>query len=723
MATLVLTTIGTAVGGPLGGAIGAILGQAADAYIFAPPGRKGPRLSDLRVQTSSYGTVIPRLLGRMRVSGTVIWATDLVEHRNRTGGGKGRPSTTNYSYSASFAVALSSRKITDIGRIWAEGNILRGSDGAFKSATGFRLYYGDEDQNIDPLLASAEGAAHCPAYRGIAYVVFEDMDLSPFGNRIPSLSFEVMADPGNMALSDILVDALDGPVAVAHSPAIIGAVQVGSTRREAAGAWLRLLAVQRDAASSIWQVGESTGTPHNIGEPASGEAVSRERVSFAAMGRRPSQIALGCYDPSRDFQSTVQVARVAGGDSGIERIDLPLAANADLAKRIVSNLAGLTAGASATRERPSGFASLAVPMGARVEVAGRSARLTERKIEGAQILLTLDDSPPIIWLGAQLGDGGRSISSPDLLIGSSVGHILDLPVWGQGGLGFNGGLAVAVAGTGAGWRSAMVEVSASNSSPTTPLGQATATPVMGNVAGFSSAAQAVLLDLAGWIDVELLRSDMALINVSDNDLLSGSNLAMAGGELIQFGHAEPLGNRRWRLTRLLRGRVGTEDAMPILSSGHQFTMIDGPSLLPLPAMIGLTNIGAGGHVTLTGQGDEAAIVLPIQQSGRAARPLASVHLTQEWSNGALGLRWIRRSRAGFAWPDGVDAPLDDRYEKYRITINASGNATEMTSEEPHLLISETQVAAWRATAAAIQVIIRQVGESGESLPLAAFIEI
>ena len=54
MATLVLTAVGTAIGGPIGGAIGAMLGQQVDRAVFlSPKGRQGPRLSDLRVQTSS----------------------------------------------------------------------------------------------------------------------------------------------------------------------------------------------------------------------------------------------------------------------------------------------------------------------------------------------------------------------------------------------------------------------------------------------------------------------------------------------------------------------------------------------------------------------------------------------------------------------------------------------------------------------------------------------
>lgn len=79
MATLVLTTVGSAIGGPVGGAIGALIGNRIDQRLMPVKGRRGARLGELAVQTSSYGAAIPRLFGTMRVAGTVIWATDLVE--------------------------------------------------------------------------------------------------------------------------------------------------------------------------------------------------------------------------------------------------------------------------------------------------------------------------------------------------------------------------------------------------------------------------------------------------------------------------------------------------------------------------------------------------------------------------------------------------------------------------------------------------------------------
>ena len=60
MATLIFSTVGTALGGPLGGAFGALVGNQLDHAIVGSPKREGPRLKDLAVTTSSYGTVIAR---------------------------------------------------------------------------------------------------------------------------------------------------------------------------------------------------------------------------------------------------------------------------------------------------------------------------------------------------------------------------------------------------------------------------------------------------------------------------------------------------------------------------------------------------------------------------------------------------------------------------------------------------------------------------------------
>ncbi|MCW1840618.1 baseplate multidomain protein megatron [Prosthecomicrobium hirschii] len=195
MATILLSAAGQTLGaslGPAGAIAGRALGAIAGALIDRAlirstlPDMKGPRLSDLDIQTSTEGKAIPRVYGRVRLTGEIVWATRYEETATeQSTGGKGGPTLTTYSYFANFAVAICEGPVHRIGRIWADGIELDQQDYAI------RLHLGTEDQAADPLiLARQPGGA--PAYRGVAMAVFERMALKKFGNRIPQLAFEVI---------------------------------------------------------------------------------------------------------------------------------------------------------------------------------------------------------------------------------------------------------------------------------------------------------------------------------------------------------------------------------------------------------------------------------------------------------------------------------------------------------------------------------------------------
>lgn len=185
-------------GAAIGRSLGTLAGGAIDRAVFSEQ-IEGPRLDALHVMESREGAGVANIYGRMRVGGQVIWAGGFKEHRRRESSGKGGPSVTSYSYTASFAVAVCEGPGAHISRIWANGEDL--------DLTGlvWRSYDGSEVQDPDPLIEAIEGAGAVPAYRGIAYVVFEDLPLERFGNRLPQLSFEVERTPsreGPMALAE-----------------------------------------------------------------------------------------------------------------------------------------------------------------------------------------------------------------------------------------------------------------------------------------------------------------------------------------------------------------------------------------------------------------------------------------------------------------------------------------------------------------------------------------
>jgi hypothetical protein len=251
MAALVLSVAGSAAGGAMFGSVGAMAGRLAgaiagnmiDRALFATHTERqteGPRLADLDVMASTEGAPIPRVYGRARLSGQVIWATpfeEVASVRSETegGGGKGGGNTvtttsTEYAYFANFAVGICAGPIGRVGRIWADGKPL--------DLTGIvvRAYKGDDAQAPDALIVAREGSA--PAYRGLAYVVFERLPLSDFGNRIPQLSFEVMRPIGRLEKMTRAVTLIPGTTEFGYEPATIvqrlGPGQFGAENRHVA---------------------------------------------------------------------------------------------------------------------------------------------------------------------------------------------------------------------------------------------------------------------------------------------------------------------------------------------------------------------------------------------------------------------------------------------------------------------------------------------------------
>ena len=243
MATVVLqaagSAIGTYLGGPIGGAIGraagAIAGNIIDQKLFGPGNKhvSGPRLNDLRVMASEEGASIPRLWGRMRFAGQVIWATNFEEvsstttQKSSSKGSGPKTTTTDFSYFANFAIGLCEGVVNRVGRVWADGKEI--------DLTAFttRFYTGTETQLPDSLIVAKEGAANAPAYRGLAYIVFERFPLEQFGNRLPQLSFEVISASGGAESHVRAVNIIPGSTEFGYDTKVITrTVSAGVTATE-----------------------------------------------------------------------------------------------------------------------------------------------------------------------------------------------------------------------------------------------------------------------------------------------------------------------------------------------------------------------------------------------------------------------------------------------------------------------------------------------------------
>lgn len=722
MATLLLTAVGTAIGGPLGGAIGALIGRQVDGAIFGGRGSEGPRLNELTVQTSSYGAAIPRHFGKVRAAGTVIWATDLVEHKAKQGGGKGRPSVTTYTYTASFAVAVASRPIAGIGRIWADGNLLRGTAGDLKVGGQMRVHTGYGDQPVDSLIAQAEGTGTCPAFRETAYVVFEDLELAAYGNRLPSLTFEILADTGGTNLGAIARSIIDGAETSTLYRPLDGfsidrgtAVDVLGVLSEAfpitCTAWGETLSL---ADGDAFELEAATLLP----PPASSSdrvASGQQTGTSAQRSAHPRARSCGLryYDIDRDYQPGMQRGRGRAEPGDLAVIELPAALAASDARDIADSATrrAVRPGESAsyrTTELDSRFAP-----GRLVRIAGRSGtwRVEQWEWQAEGINLDLIRIPPRPAGTISATDSGRSNPAADLAAVPTSIAAFELP-WDGTGAGDKPNVVVAASGETAGWTGAAL-LAVSGGGTFTSLGTTGRNrAVLGHCVNALPAASPLLFDSHSTLDVQLVGQDQELNDADHAQLCEGANRALVGSEIVQFGHAEPLGAGRWKLSQLLRGRGGTEAAVGEHIAGDTFVLLD-DSLVPLD-LASVADVSSL-RILASGMADASPVIAAVSGVGATTRPLTPVHgsLATD-SAGTARLRWIRRSRGAFRWLDHVDVPVNEQSESWEITYAAGTHISTWIMPVAELQLTSTTMAALPAGGA---FEVRQIGSFGKSSPL------
>ncbi len=718
MATILFSAVGTLVGGPLGGAIGALAGRAVDTAILGGGGREGARLKELNPTTSTYGEVLPRHFGRMRVPGSIIWATDLAAH-SESQGGKGRPSVTTYSYTASFAVALASRPIARIGRIWADGNLMRGEAGDLKVGGTLRVHAGWGDQPADPLIAAAEGIDRCPAWRGLAYVVFEDLELGDFFNRIPALTFEVIADDGSFSLQDVFGD-LDAEADVAL-PGFAGYSCEGPLADT-----LRLLEpilpMDCDAAGARIVVARERlqEAPIALADPAIAvedgdfggrSGVSRRREPLAPA---PPEI-LRYYDLDRDYQPGSQRAAGRALPGQPRTIELPAALAAADARSLAETAARRASWRRETIAWRSASLDPAVAPGALVTLPGIAGRWRVAEWEWRErgIELTLERAVPAgaDALPAAPVDPGRINPPPDLMPPATTLAAFELP-WDGSGRGDVPALFAAPSAAAANWRGAALYADLGDGE-LRPLGPSGRTrSCIGLAETVLAPAHPLLFDRGSGVIVQLVDPAMDLLDAGGRQLALGANRALLGGEIIQFGRAEPLGVGRWRLSQLLRARGGTETALVSHVAGERFVLLDTRLIALDPAILGGV---PDAQIAAVGFGDAAPVMAPIMLRGITLRPPSPVHPRLRWlADGSLDLAWTRRARGAWGWADGVDAPLHEQAERYLVTLgDLASPAAIWELGEPALSLSPAALAL--LPAGPIQV--RQQGSYALSEPL------
>ncbi|MBK5911473.1 hypothetical protein CCR85_08210 [Rhodothalassium salexigens] len=745
MASLLFAVGGAKVAGPIGALVGSLVGSQIDAALFGPGTQtgEGPRLDDLSVQASTYGRPVPRLYGTNRVAGNVIWSSGLKETATtETRGGKGmgapKTETTRYTYHVDCAIALGQGPIRAVRRIWADSKLFRAADGTQKQAADLRLYPGSQDQEPDPVLQAALGPDNTPAFRGLAYMVFEGLELADFGNRIPNLSFEVVAgDTHTVAtvIEDLLgevgvpyldaarTETLDLPgYALARPTAARGALDPLRT------AWFFDMA----EIEGVLEIFPADATPaakiprdHLAAHPAGTDRPQVVEAKRTADLELPRQVSVQYLDPARDYQINTQRARRSTLNSTADvTLDLPVAIPADTAKTIAERMLGA---AWQRRDRvtlhlPLRYLPVTEPgMKLVVEVApgqSRTMRVTRKEVRlPGSIRVECEADGAGLPVRAARAAPAPVPEQAVLLPGPTVAHLLDLPLLRDG----DGASGVYVAANGAlpGWRGAGLLRSRDGRDDETVLSIPTGA-VIGTTVDALTPGPADYWDRRATVTVSLLDPAQRLASVAEAEVLDGVNAAVIGDEIVQFTTATLVAPAQYRLSGLLRGRKGTEAAIAGHGAGERFVLLTGGGIERMALEVSEFGLPRTYKAAALGTRVSDATAIAFTWTGRSGRPLAPVHLRGRRDGDDLVLSWIRRTRLEAPWLDGVDVPLGEETQAYDVDILDARGAvvrTLSTSQPTVTYTGADQVADFGAVPAILTVRVYQLSARfGRGLP-------
>lgn len=225
------------------------------------------------------------------------------------------------------------------------------------------------------------------------------------------------------------------------------------------------------------------------------------------------------------------------------------------------------------------------------------------------------------------------------------------------------------------------------------------------------------IDRSAMLTVRLYEGELE--SVSRAQLLNGANAVAVKSlngiwEILQFEGAEEIAPSIWRLSRLLRGQLGTDDAMQAgAANGADVVLLDEAIR---PAGLRAEEIGLELNWRVGPAGSDISeenFLLAQGVSGgvRALLPLSPVHLRARKIDGDIHIGWKRRGRINADSWLGDEIPLGEERELYRIEIAPQGGAPVRTaiSEEPSWTYSAAmQADDFTQDPEAIEVSVRQL---------------
>lgn len=730
-----MSSVGQIVGGVVGAVVGffmgnpimgAQIGMSVGGIVDPPDGPEleGPRLQDKQIIVSTYGNAIPLIYGpENRCSGNVIWSTGLLEtsEEEESGGGKGGgggATTTIYSYRMSFALAMGAGTMVGVNRIWANskliydatgivlpavdpvnGQVVTKADGTHSVFEELHFWPGSTVQVADPWIQSHSAAT--PAYRNICYLVFKDMQLADFGNRLPNIEVEIAGSAvtnvaavvhdiaRRVGVDDISITGLNDELrglVIARSVQASGAltplaVAFNFDLAEQAG---QVRCVKRGAGMKgvipVGDMGAVEGAD-NTTEPARFKAVTALEL--------PKTVSLTHLDPALDYQINSQRAfKDLGNAENMISVELPLTLGVDQARRIADR----TLWEAWTARRSVDFAltdkwsrrSSGDVLGVLVDgqiIPYKIVRIS-RGDNGVSTYEAQRDDPEV-YTSQAFGTDGNLPSNVVKFPGVTRLVLMDMPIVRDGN--DDTGFYWVVTGDSPGWRGADVRRSIDGGSSYSSMSKVGIRTVIGDVAVALPVGPTDFWDRGNSLTVQLDYASATLESMSEDLIIAGYNAAWVGpasgqgGEVIQFATATLVGPAQYTLSNLLRGRLGTE-ANTTHGPNEVFVLLK-------TATLGRSEFGPADWYYsrlfkpvsfLTNEVD--TIAQSFTNNGVGKMPKSPVHVegVRDGSNN-LSLSWVRRTRLQVPGLGLGPVPLGELTEAYSIDIYSGASVIRTIS--------------------------------------------
>lgn len=429
----------------------------------------------------------------------------------------------------------------------------------------------------------------------------------------------------------------------------------------------------------------------------------------------PKRISVVYLNRAQNYQTAMQYAQRQVTESDEQLVlDLPIVCDDQLAKQIAETtlLASWIGRVAVSFSLPLKYLALE-PTDILTLQDGQAmycVRVVNTRMLGIGVLrvdAVIDDS--LVYATSRSAQPRAAQLSEVIVLPGTGLELLDIPAL-PGDVLDLGCVRVAAAGKGAGWSGAALYRSDDNGGQYGRVLDLTVPATIGVVTAALPSGAVGVFDEVNQLTVALMGQGQ-MQSVSDLAVLNGANAAMVGDELIQFRQAELLEPGLYRLSGLLRGRLGTEWAMSEHVAGERFVLLDGAvSKLVMPNQF----LGMAKLYKPVSFGERLADVAAYEffYEGRAFKPYSPVHVQGvRDGSGNLALSWVRRARAGGDWRDGVDVPLHEFREVYEVDILNLGTVLRTITDvlSPGLTYSALeQTEDFGAVQSAVNVAVYQV---------------